>query len=72
MGVFILLLLSTPALPPLEGEGSDAWPERAIAKLGGVKGRLVGIVASPHPRSLPLKGREAKERMLPPWNEVAA
>ena len=67
MGVFILPLLSTPALPPLEGEGSDA-----IAKLGGVKGRLVGIVASPHPRSLPLKGREAQERMLPPWNEVAA
>jgi hypothetical protein len=72
MGVFILPMLSNPAFPPLEGEGSDAWPERAIAELGGVKGRLVALVAPPHPQSLPPKGREALERMLPQWNEVAA
>lgn len=53
--------LSVPTLPPLEGEGSDAWPFWAIAKLGGVIGREVTFVAPPHPQSLPLKGREAKE-----------
>ena len=71
MGAFTLPMLLAPALPPLEGEGSDAWPEGAIAKLGGVEGRPIEIVAPPHPRSLPLKGREAQGRMLRPWNEVA-